>query len=271
MTELSPTYVLLLTMGEEGPYTREELCGLLRRGKARADDRLREVSTGTAILIAEVIPEAAELMKLAPPISDRIRRKSSDRQPSVVHAQPSDHPAIQDPTPGNLTTPDQIPATNVAQSVKDRLRRTSEIIAVAASEVATEINPTATHGDRWRGVKIIVSLIAIPLSLWWIWDMLNPSYPKAYPLRGMAWSTLVTPGKPPVADVRVLIREEQLQITWEGKTSVHGMTMESGNAGLTFSLVPAHPHIGEKILLVTGHDIPVLVTTDGKRIPLRQE
>jgi hypothetical protein len=277
MTQSSSTYTLLLPTGEEGPYTRDELCALLRRGKARADDHLRETPSGTPTRIAAVIPEAAELMKLAPPISDRIRRKTSDRQKAVFDAQASTREQAQNQLPAQAQTPvdppslDQGHAPDIAKVVKDRLRRTSEFIAVAASEVATEIAAAAPSEDRWRRVKIIVSLVAIPLSFWWIWGILNPTYPKAYPLSGMAWSTQVSSGKTPVPDIRLVIRDVELQITWEGTTTVHAMTMESGNAGLTFRLVPAHPQIGERALLETGGDIPMLVTATGKRIPLRQE
>jgi hypothetical protein len=258
MTNSTSTYILLLPSGEEGPYTREELCGLLRRGKARADDHLREAPSGTPTRIAAVIPEAAELMKSAPPISERVRRKTSDRQKAVIDAQAStqgpdhDHPSAQAQTLVDLKSPDQGPAPSIVQAVKDRLRRTSESIAVAASDVATEIAVAAPAGGRWRVVKIIVSLVAIPLSLWWIWCLLHPTYHKAYPLSGMAWSAQVSSREQPVADVRLLIRDEQLQITWGDKTSLHAMTMESGNAGLTFHLVPAHPEIGERALLERG-------------------
>ena len=152
----------------------------------RADDRLRDISSGTPFLIADVIPEAAELMTLASSMSNRIRRKTSDRQQAIAHTQTGNHPAVQDSAPSELTTPDQDPAPDIAQAVKDRLRRTREIIAVAASEAATEITAAASPGDRSRGVKIVVSLVDIPLSLWWIWGLLNRRFPQVYPLRGMA-------------------------------------------------------------------------------------
>ena len=273
MQESQDTYALLLPAGEDGPFTREELCSLLRLGKARADDHVRVLTSGLVTLIDKVIPEAQELMKSAPPISERIKRTS--QRIKVVVPQSGDPEVLPQANPVDgtpeIATPG--PATEIAQAVKNGLRRTSEFIAVANSEMADQVNAAAPPDHRLRGVKILVPLLAIPLSLWWIWGQLHPTYNKAYPLEGIAWTTLTTQEKPALPNVRIVIAGDTLKITTDGSTSIHQMVMLSAIEGITFNLTPDHPLLGGTFLLEESrNDSPLMmITADRKRIPLRQE
>ena len=109
-------YFLVLITGREGPFTPDELRNLVRRGRARAGDRLYHPTSHTTSEIRHVVPEADRLEKMATRPSDRILRTTSDRKQAMVQVQAerrrtSDRLPSADATP-RITTPssDGLPA-----------------------------------------------------------------------------------------------------------------------------------------------------------------
>lgn len=81
------TFFLVLVTGNEGPFTPDELRDLVRRGRARAGDRLYHPYSHTTSEIRQVVPEADTLEKTATRPSDRILRTTSDRKQAMVQVQ----------------------------------------------------------------------------------------------------------------------------------------------------------------------------------------
>ncbi|MBN8527562.1 MAG: hypothetical protein J0M02_19690, partial [Planctomycetes bacterium] len=77
MTSAEPSWLVAVPTGTEGPYTLDELRTHLRAGRVKPDDRALDAASGRSQMIAELIPDAADLARG----SERVRRRStSDRQ-----------------------------------------------------------------------------------------------------------------------------------------------------------------------------------------------
>jgi hypothetical protein len=126
-------YFLVLVTGNEGPFTPDELRDLVRRGRARAGDRLYDPTSHTTSEIRHVVPDADTLEKTATRPSDRILRTTSDRKQAIVQVQaerrrtidrlPSVDAAPQAPTPSSdgqaaISPPDPT-ATTEGQQTSD--------------------------------------------------------------------------------------------------------------------------------------------------------
>ena len=267
MQESQDPYALMLPAGEEGPFTREELCALLRLGKAREGDRVRVLTSGLVTQIDKLIPEVQELIKSAQPFSDRIKRKSHERK-KVVIPLPGDSevPPPANPVGGISETAAPAPAKEIAQAIKNDLNPIREFSVKANSPMSKQVNAGAPPENRLREVKFMVSLVAIPLSLWWIWYQSNPTY-KVPPME-IVWSTQTTQGKPSLPNLRIVLSNDTLKITCDGTTSTHKMVLKGNNDGATYHLTPAHPLLGGAYRVDASNTI---ITSDQKRIAMRSE
>lgn len=119
MTE--STYYVLLQFTQEGPFTCAELRERLLSGKARSYDRLVD-GNGQALMITDLIPDAADLSLQRPAVSDHIRRTSRQRHGAIDSTRKSPTPP---PQPANrprlAPLPERSPA--VAATPATALRR----------------------------------------------------------------------------------------------------------------------------------------------------
>ena len=160
----SDVYLLVQATGSEGPFTPDELRDLVRRGRARAGDRIYHPINRTTSEVRHVVPEADALEKAAVRPSDRIRRTTSDRQQAVAIAQAERRRSI------DLLPPaDGAPAAQTLSS--DPLPEVSppESAATAApcptSECTKEMNISA--GERSTNFRtIVIGCLLLAAAVW---------------------------------------------------------------------------------------------------------
>ena len=132
--------------------------------------------------------------------------------------------------------------------------------------MSKQVNAGAPPEARLRWVKIMVSLVAIPLSLWWIWYQSNSAH-KVKPME-LVWSSQTTQGKPSLPNLRIVVTGDTTKITCDGTTSIHKMVMKGDSNGITFHLTPDHPLLGGAYRVDASNTI---ITSDQKRIAMRPE
>ncbi len=147
----SDAYHLVLATGNEGPFTPDELRDLVRRGRARAGDRLYDPINRTTSEVRHVVPEADALEKTASRPSDRILRTTSDRQQAVAKIQAerrrtSDRlPIVDAATAVQTQSSDRRPeASSPEPTASAERRRTSEctqVIQIPATERSRNLRP----------------------------------------------------------------------------------------------------------------------------------
>ena len=232
---MADSYLLLLPTGSDGPYTVEELRDLIRRGKARSGDRLRNAASPAHCLVSDLIPDAAALEKEVPPASERIRRKVSDRHRAV------------------------------AQAISDRQNSTS---AGRASSSATNPAPFTmptpppmaaapiSKEERTQRLKQIVSIIVIVVCVFILWQEMKPeSYPTppAHPFAGTTWISTKRTKQAELKDLRLVFTAETVAITSGGQTQTYTYKDEPRDSGERFfALEPAHPVLGTSFSMFTN-------------------
>ncbi len=149
-------YFLTLATGNEGPFTPDELRDLVRRGRARAGDRLYHPANHTTSEIRQVVPEADALEKTATRPSDRILRTTSDRKQAVVQAQaerrrtsdrlPREDSTALVPTPSSDGLPAVSPPDPTCTAEKQRTREHAEPLSLPAVEQSLTFRATVIGG-----------------------------------------------------------------------------------------------------------------------------
>jgi hypothetical protein len=194
-------YLLVLPTGNEGPFTPDELRDLLRRGRARASDRIYHPVSLVTSEVRQVVSEADALEQAAARPSDRIVRSNSDRHQAVAQAQAerrrtSDRLPTAAAPKAQPKPSDRQPAVPPAEAAPER-RRTSDR-SLAAQVVQAEIRARRRRMAVLGTVLVLTTAGAV--ALWWpttpppptmVW--IPPSYPALTPaeLRGLAGNDLL--------------------------------------------------------------------------------
>ncbi len=197
--QVDPAYHLLLEHGINGPYHADELRDLICRGRIRGDDTLTEVDSQARCLVRDVIPEADALAKTSK-TSDRIVRKSSDRQQAVSEAN------------ARKRTSDRQP---VAESVLRMAAITDGERRATTETQAVVVNPTkrsdtyATPPPKRRPIGLHVAiflLLAVISALVWGLDVFGPD---TTPFPTITFSALTAEELANLPETQLLARLEQ--------------------------------------------------------------
>ena len=248
-TDADPARFLIIgPMGEaDGPVDITELRRRLTTGRFLADDRLRDAVTGNPIDLLTVIPDAEALVAEARKrTSDRIRRRTSDRQAAYAEAQAARPKPVVDATTAQAPeeAPEALPVTSVKRSALSKSQIMTIAIAVVVITMATllweSFEPSRDSMDpqRFQGTWIINEA---GMTAW-----LAPLPPEAK----TTYASLTERMRVKLHGMSLTLKDNRLTVRTNGTTTDHTMTfLEASESFAAFNLTPPHPVLGPNLQL----------------------
>jgi hypothetical protein len=242
---MADTYFVMLDNGStDGPYSLEELRERLHTGRVRSADRLTHTKTRVQCQLVELIPDAQDISHARPTVSERIRRKTSDRH--AVAQAAANRSSGRTPAVPVLTAP--APAEYLA-----------------AGKAVSPVSPGAGRARPawarpWVGVIAVVVILAV------IWSQL-PAFGGGGLTVGVVagrWKTGSDTTIPALKNAELILSREDLTINQGGMVRTLGISLAASDARLVVvELKPIDHDLGQFLQFEVVQGGLRLVATSG--------